>query len=77
MASFKQSNSQPEKGKTEFVLYRSPQKLSRQSECNITMNATIINQAREYEYLSVTLDRHLTLSSQVSKAYKRVSSRLG
>ncbi len=65
------------RGKTEFVLYGSPQKLSRQSECNITMNATIINQAKEYEYLGVTLDRHLTLSSQVSKVYKRVSSRLG
>jgi hypothetical protein len=65
------------RGKTEFVLYGSPQKLSRQSECNITMNTTIINQAKEYEYLGVTLDRHLTLSSQVSKVYKRVSSRLG
>jgi hypothetical protein len=36
-----------------------------------------INQAEEYEYLGVTLDSHLTLSSQVSKVYKRVSSRLG
>ncbi len=50
------------RGKTEFVLYGSPQKLSRQSECNIAMNNPIINQAKEYEYLGVTLDRHLTLS---------------
>ena len=65
------------RGKTEFVLYGSPQKLSRQPDCNIIMNATPVNQSKEYEYLGVILDRHLTLSNQVSKVYKRVSSRLG
>lgn len=32
------------RGKTEFVLYGSPQKISRQPDCNITVNATPINQ---------------------------------
>ena len=40
------------------------------------MSATPINRAEEYEYLGVTLES-LTLSSQVSKVYKSVSSRLG
>ncbi|CAB4019684.1 Hypothetical predicted protein [Paramuricea clavata] len=64
------------KGKTEFVLYGTPQKLARQQDCSIMMNGTSINQVKEYEYLGIIMDNHLTLSSQVSKVYKRVSSRL-
>jgi hypothetical protein len=42
------------KGKTEFVLYGSHQKLSRMAKCEITINNTEINEASSYCYLGVT-----------------------
>ena len=64
------------KGKTEFVLYGSRQKLSKSTECSISINGTTISSPDEYEYLGVTLDKTLTLKTQIDKVYKKSSSRL-
>ena len=55
------------KGKTEFVLYGSRQKLL--TECSIS-NGTTISSPDEYEYLSC--DKTLTLKTQIDKVYKIV-----
>ena len=64
------------KGKTEFVMYGTSQKLSRQPSCHIEIGGLEINQSSNYEYLGVTLDHHLTLQEQINKIYKKASSRL-
>lgn len=64
------------KGKTEFVLYGSNQKLSKSPECSISVNGITISSPAEYEYLGVTLDKTLTLKTQIDKVYKKSSSRL-
>ena len=64
------------KGKTEFVMYGTSQKLSRQQSCHIEIGGAEINQSSSYEYLGVTLDHHLTLQEQINKIYKKASSRL-
>ena len=64
------------KGKTEFVLYGSKQKIARNSNCNITIDHTKINNVTSYEYLGVILDRYLCLNHQIDKIYKKTSSRL-
>ena len=64
------------KGKTEFILYGSCQKLSKSTECSISINGTTISSPDEYEYLGVTLDKTLTLKTQIDKVYKKSSLRL-
>ncbi len=64
------------KGKTEFVLYGSHQKLSRMAKCEITINNTEINEASSYCYLGVTLDNHLTLREHVNNIYRKCSTRI-
>ncbi len=64
------------KGKTEFGMYGTSQKLSRQPSCHIKIEGTDINQSNSYEYLGITLDHHLSLQQQINKIYKKTSSRL-
>eukprot|EP00794_Sanderia_malayensis_P021255 gene21255-23328_t len=64
------------KGKTEFVMYATSQKLSRQPSCHVEIGGTEINESSSYEYLGVTLDHHVTLQQQMNKIYKKASSRL-
>ncbi len=49
------------KGKTEFVLYRSWQKLSKLPKVDIKIYNQVIHQKKWYKYLGVDLDNHLNL----------------
>ena len=55
------------KGKTEFVVYGTAQKLVKQPLCSVTINGNAMNQAASYEYLGITLDNHLTMGMQIDK----------
>lgn len=61
------------KGKTEFVLYGSKME---KYKCDIIIEQTQINQPSSYEYLGVTLDKHLNLGDHYSKVSKKISSRI-
>ena len=56
-----------EKDKTEFVMYGTSSKLSRQPLCYIEIRGVEINQRSSYEYLGVTHDRYLTSKQQTYK----------
>ena len=58
------------KGKPEFVIYRTAQKIAKQPSCCVTLNGNLINQAASYEYLGITLDNHLAMGIQIDKIYK-------
>lgn len=64
------------KGKTEFVMYGTHQKLARQAKCKIMVNNTVISEVTSYNYLGVTLDNHLTFQQHVNNTYKKCSIRL-
>ena len=64
------------KGKTEFVLYGSKQKLAKKHDCDIIKNNEPVTKAKSYEYLGVTLDSSLLLHLQLNRIYKKASSRL-
>ena len=64
------------KGKTEFVMYGTSQKLSKQPSYPIEIGGAEIYQSSSYEYLGVTLDHHLKLQHQTNKIYKKALSRL-
>jgi hypothetical protein len=50
------------KGKTDFVLYGTAKKLSKElHKINIRINGEKVNEATEYMYLGVLLDQHLNL----------------
>ena len=49
------------RGKTEFVMYGTHQKLARQTKCKIKISNIAINEATSYRYLGVTLDNHLAV----------------
>ena len=50
--------------------------LKTQLHCDIELHNTKINHATKYEYLGVTLDKHLSMSDQTSKVHKRVNQRV-
>ena len=64
------------KGKTELVIYGTCQKLAKQPSCNVSLHGTPINQTTSYEYLGITLEKHLTMSMQIDKTYKRALNRV-
>ena len=64
------------KGKTEFVLYGSHQKLSKQSKMDIKIYNQTINETKSYKYLSVDLDNHLNLHQYFENVYKKASARI-
>ena len=62
------------KGKTEFIVYGS--RLSNQPKCTININLTEINNPDNYEYLGVTLDKHVNLQAHYRKVQKKISARI-
>ena len=48
-------------GKTELVIYATALTLATQTECNVELKGSNINQATHYEYLGVSLDQHLSI----------------
>ena len=64
------------KGKTEFVVYGSHQKLSKQSKMDIKIYNQTINETKSYKYLGVDLDNHLNLHQYFENVYKKASARI-
>ena len=64
------------KGKTEFVLYGSHPKLSKQSKMDIKIYNQTINETKSYKYLGVDLDNHLNLHQYFENVYKKASARI-
>ena len=69
VVNFKQS-------KTEFLLFGSNKRLSRNNTVNITMNGEKICETESYKYLGMTLDKNLNLQSHVHNIHKKVASRI-
>ena len=59
------------KGKTEFVLYGSYQKLSKQPSVEIKIHNQTIHETRSYKYLGIDLDNHLNLHRHFDNVYKK------
>ena len=64
------------KGKTDFVLFGTHQKLRRMERISVIVNHTPVNEADSYEYLGVRLDKNLTLHEHVHNIYKRTLTRV-
>ena len=64
------------KGKTEFLLFGSPQKLRKQQPCKINIHSEPINEVCEYKYLGVVLDKHLNFNAHIDKIYRKSSSKV-
>ena len=60
-------------GKTELVIYGTARNLATQPEGNVELKGSKINHAIHYEYLSVSLDQHLTMCQKTTKIYKRIN----
>ena len=65
------------KGKIEFILYGTYQKLTKNPTCEIVINVTTVFSATSYEYLGVILDCSLSLQLKLTKIYKKTSANLG
>ena len=63
------------KGKIEYVLYGTAQRLAKSLKLVIDINGQIINETEIYEYLGVMMDKSLTYTTQMERVYKRASSR--
>ena len=64
------------KCKTDFVLCKSHQKLSKQSKMEIKIYNQTINGTESYKYLGVDLDNHLNLHQYFENVYKKASTRV-
>lgn len=64
------------KGKTEFVLFGTPQRLSKAEKIEISINESVVHQSCQYTYLGVTLDHHLNLHEHLTTVFKKATSRL-
>ena len=64
------------KGKTEFVLYGSRQKLSKQPRVDIKIYNQTIHETKSYKHLGVDLDNHLNLRQHFENVYKKASARV-
>jgi hypothetical protein len=65
------------KGKTDFVLYGTAKKLSKElHKINVHINGEKVNEATKYMYLGVLLDQHLNLHDHLATTYKKASSRI-
>ena len=47
------------KGKTEFVLFGTPQRLSKAEKIEISINKSVVHELSQYTYLGVILEHHL------------------
>jgi 5-methylcytosine-specific restriction endonuclease McrBC GTP-binding regulatory subunit McrB len=60
------------KGKTDFVLYGTAKKLSKElHKINIRINEEKVNEATEYMYMGVLLDQHLNRHGHLPQPIKR------
>jgi hypothetical protein len=58
------------KGKTDFVLYGTAKKLSKElHKINVHINGEKVNEATKYMYLGVLLDQHLNLHDHLVTTY--------
>ena len=64
------------KGKTEYVLYGTVQRLAKSSKLVIDINGQIVNETEIYEYLGVMMDKSLTYATQIERVYKTASSKV-
>ena len=65
------------KGKTEALLFGTPQKVSKQfQDFDVYVNTTKISITKDYKYLGVPLDSSLNMNTFFDKCYKKASSRL-
>ena len=64
------------KGKTEFTIFGSQNKLSKARDLEIYWKQTLINYTPTYEYLGVIIDKSLTYVAHSARLYKRISSRI-
>ena len=64
------------KGKTEFVLFGTPQRLSKAEKIEIPINKSAVHESSQYTYLGVILDHHLNLHEHLTKVFKKATSRL-
>ena len=64
------------KGKTEFVLYGTTQRLKGTSAVKIIINGTEVSSSEVYEYLGVSVDRSLSFSDHFNKVYRKAVNRV-
>ena len=65
------------KGKTEALLFGTPQKVSKQfQDFDVYVNTTKISITKDYKYLGVPVDSSLNMNTFFDKCYKKASSRL-
>ena len=65
------------KGKTEFMLFGTHQKLNRiKSDIEIKYRNEPVNRVKQYKYLGTYLDTTLNLKEDFTRSYKKATSRL-
>jgi hypothetical protein len=64
------------KGKTEFMLFGTAQKLKKANKIEILLNNNIINETTNYEYLGVLFDKSLNYTAHLDRVYKKAASRI-
>ena len=64
------------KGKTEFVLYGTTQRLKGASEVKIIINGTEVSSSEVYGYLGVSVDRSLSFSDLFNKVNRKAVNRV-
>ena len=63
------------KGKTEFVLFGTLQRLSKAKKIEISINKSAVHESSQYTYLGVILDHHLNLHEHLTKLSKKAIHR--
>ena len=67
----------PKKGKTEALLFGTPQKVSKQfQDFNVYVNTTKISITKDYKYLGVLAYSSLNINTFFDECYKKASLRL-
>jgi hypothetical protein len=64
------------KGKTEFILYGTPNKLSKAEKMDIMIRNEPVNEVQAYQYLRVKMDKSLTYVEHKDKIYKEPMRRV-
>ena len=64
------------KGKTEFILFGTAQKLKKLNKIEILFNNNTINETSNYEYPGVVFDKSLIFSAHLDRVYKKAASRV-
>ena len=64
------------KGKTEFIQYGTPNKLSKAEKMDIMIRNEPVNEVQAYQYLGVKMDKALTYVEHKDKIYKEAMRRV-